>query len=197
MVKHSQIKEDLLEAGETLFSEHGYHGTGIKDIVDAMGIPKGSFYNYFKSKEDFAAEIVLHYADRLSLVWEKLIARGPDDDPYKMLRNVFETMIRSQEGCQVKTGCLIGNLSGELAESSELCRAALQTVTMTWCDRVAHHLRRAQMQGTVRRDIDAAELARFSWNVWEGGLLRMKIENSTRPIRQATSLLFDVFLKPQ
>lgn len=196
MIKTNPVKEDLLKAGETLFSERGYHGTGIKDIVESMGVPKGSFYNYFKSKEDFAAEIVKHYADRISEVWEKLITRGPNDDSYKMLRTVFEIMIESQEGCQVKTGCLIGNLSGELAESSELCRAALQTVTMTWCDRVAHYLEQAQIQGTVRRDIEADELARFCWNVWEGGLLRMKIENSTQPIRQAVTLLFDIFLKP-
>jgi TetR/AcrR family transcriptional regulator, transcriptional repressor for nem operon len=198
MVKGNlHVKENLLEVGTTLFCEHGYHGTGIQEIVDAMGVPKGSFYNYFKSKEDFAAEIVKHYADHVSEVWKLLIARGPDDDPFKMLRNVFESMVQGQDACRVKTGCLIGNLAGELAESSEICRVTLKSVMVNWCDRVAYHLERAQVQGTVRRDIQAVELAQFCWDAWEGSLLRMKIENSTEPIRHCVSLLFDVFLKPQ
>lgn len=191
------IKEKLLEVGGALFCERGYHGTGIQEIVDALSVPKGSFYNYFKSKEGFAAEIVKNYADHISEVWKILIARGPDDDPLKMLRNSFESMIQSQDACRVKTGCLIGNLAGELAESSELCRITLKAVMVTWCDRVAYHLERAQAQGTVRRDIQAVVLARFCWDAWEGSLLRMKIENSTEPIRHCVSLLFDVFLKPE
>jgi TetR/AcrR family transcriptional repressor of nem operon len=191
------IKEKLLEVGATLFCERGYHGTGIQEIVDALSIPKGSFYSYFKSKEGFAAEIVKHYADHVSEVWNILIARGPDDDPLKMLRNAFESIIQSQDACRVKTGCLIGNLAGELAESSELCRGTLKSVMVTWCDRVAYHLERAQAQGTVRQDIKAAKLAQFCWDAWEGSLLRMKIENSTEPIRHCASLLFDVFLKPK
>jgi TetR/AcrR family transcriptional repressor of nem operon len=194
--ENTHIKEKLLEVGASLFCEHGYHGTGIQEIVDALSVPKGSFYNYFKSKEDFAAEIVRHYADHVSEIWNVLVAKESDDDPLTMLRNVFELMIRSQEASPVKTGCLIGNLAGELAESSELCRGTLQSVTTDWCARVACHLERAQVQGTVRRDVEADELARFCWDAWEGSLLRMKIENSTEPIRHCVSLLFDVFLKP-
>ena len=198
MVRESiNIKEKLLETGATLFCERGYHGTGIQEIVDAMGIPKGSFYNYFKSKEGFAAEIVKHYAAHVSERWMVLIAKGPDEDPLGMLRNAFNAMIRGQEASPVKTGCLVGNLAGELAESSEVCRATLQLVMVTWCDRVAHHLARAQAQGTVRSDLQAATLAQFCWDAWEGSLLRMKIENSTEPIRQCVFLLFDVFLKPR
>jgi TetR/AcrR family transcriptional repressor of nem operon len=197
MIKGStDVKEKLIEVGIGLFCEHGYHGTGIQDIVDALGVPKGSFYNYFKSKESFASEIVKHYAGQISAMWDRLIAQGPDNDPLKMLRNVFEFMIRNQDACSIKTGCLIGNLSGELAESSALCRGAMKSVMAEWCDRVTELLERAQLQGTVRRDIPASDLARFCWDTWEGGLLRMKIENSTASIRRSISLLLDVFLKP-
>jgi len=197
MIKGSTgVKEKLIEVGIGLFCERGYHGTGIQEIVDALGVPKGSFYNYFSSKEGFASEIVKNYAGHVSAMWDRLIAQGPADDPLKILRNVFEFMIRSQDACSIKTGCLIGNLSGELAESSELCRNTMKAVMVKWCDRVAELLERAQAQGAVRQDIPAADLARFCWDAWEGGLLRMKIENSTAPIRRSISLLLDVFLKP-
>lgn len=55
--------ERLLEAGVALFAEMGYHGTGVKDIVERAGVPKGSFYSYFDSKEAFGAAILRHYTD--------------------------------------------------------------------------------------------------------------------------------------
>lgn len=194
--KITYTKEKLLETGIRLFSEHGYHGTGIKEIVDASGIPKGSFYNYFDSKEEFAAEIVLHYAQMNSARWADYLARGPEDNAFERLYKSFELMIENHEASDIKTGCLVGNLAGELAESSELCRATLRSTTAAWCQRLAYHLGQAQLQGTVRQDLNAEELAEFCWNAWEGCLLRMKIENSTEPVRQCIANLFNGFLKP-
>ena len=54
-------KENLLSQGVSLLMQQGYHGTGLKEILDAVQIPKGSFYNYFGSKENFAAEVIEHY----------------------------------------------------------------------------------------------------------------------------------------
>ncbi len=194
--KNTNTKEILLEAGIRLFSKHGYHGTGIKEIVEASGIPKGSFYNYFQSKEEFAAEIVLHYAQMSSARWTDYLARGPADDAFDRLYQCFVLMIEYHEVCDVKTGCLVGNLAGELTEYSDLCRATLRSASVAWCQHLAYHLRLAQLQGTVRKDLNAEELAEFCWNAWEGGLLRMKLENSTEPIRNCIALLFNGFLKP-
>ena len=54
-------RENLLNQGVALLMQQGYHGTGLNEILDAVQIPKGSFYNYFGSKENFAAEIIEHY----------------------------------------------------------------------------------------------------------------------------------------
>jgi len=56
-------RENLLNQGVTLLMEQGYHGTGLKEILDAVQIPKGSFYNYFGSKENFGAEVIQHYIE--------------------------------------------------------------------------------------------------------------------------------------
>ena len=56
-------RENLLNQGVALFMEQGYHGTGLQEILDAVSVPKGSFYNYFGSKEDFGAEVIQHYID--------------------------------------------------------------------------------------------------------------------------------------
>ncbi len=195
--KNNDIRENLLGIGVTLFSEHGFHGTGIKEIVDLAGVPKGSFYNYFDSKEEYAAEIIKHYAGLNSLKWQSYISRGPEDNALQMLYNSFEAVIEYHENSSVKTGCLIGNLSGELAESSDLCRVTLKSAMDGWCKSLAYYLGLAQEQGTVRKDIPAEELAILFWNAWEGCLLRMKIENSTDPVRRCIDLMFNDFFKPQ
>ncbi len=177
-----------------MFSTKGYHGTGIKEIVDALGIPKGSFYNYFKSKEAFAAEIIRHYSHILDEHWESYIAEGSSYAPAEMLQNAFEKMISNQESVENPSGCLIGNLAGELAESSEICRETLNQVKKNWCDRIAFHLKHGQETGEIRDDLGSSELAGFCWDVWEGALLRMKLEKSTDSIRKTMTMLFKSFL---
>ena len=54
-------REILLNQGVALLMQQGYHGTGLNEILSAVQIPKGSFYNYFGSKENFTAEIIEHY----------------------------------------------------------------------------------------------------------------------------------------
>ncbi len=187
---------NLLKTGVVLFGEKGYHGTGIKEIVDSLQVPKGSFYNYFESKEHFATEIVGYYTSLLDELWVDWIASGPENDPLLMLQNSFEQMISMQEEQKVSIGCLIGNLAGELAESSKRCRLSLNNAKNLWCNRLAGHLERAQVLGLARKDISADTLAGFCWDVWEGALLRMKVEKSTDSIRKTITMLFQVFLRP-
>ena len=70
--QNKEIRKKLLEAGVSIFIDQGYHGTGIQEVVDTAGIPKGSFYNYFKSKEDFVSKTVIHFAEQFKEFLEKL-----------------------------------------------------------------------------------------------------------------------------
>jgi TetR/AcrR family transcriptional repressor of nem operon len=186
----------LLETGLKLFADQGYNGTGIKEIVDAAGVPKGSFYNYFKSKEDFGAEVISHYADGFAEKWSASLADGPQP-PLAALQNSYEQIIRYHEQCAVKSGCLLGNFAAEMSESSELCRLTLQQVLSGWHKRFSSYLRKAQADGSVRTDLSAEQLTDFFWNAWEGALLRMKIERSTAPVRACVDLMFNDFFLPR
>ena len=177
-----------------MFAENGYNGTGIKEIVDETGVPKGSFYNYFKSKEDFTVEIIQLYSDTLSSLWGGLLAGGPSE-PLAALRSSFEGILFYHEQSEVRTGCLIGNLAAEISASSDLCRQTMHQATLAWKDRVTALVRQGQAQGTIRGDVAPEALADFIWNAWEGALLHMKITGSTVPVRECIRLLFDVFLR--
>jgi TetR/AcrR family transcriptional regulator, transcriptional repressor for nem operon len=193
--RSEHIQERLLDVGLAIFAKQGYHGTGIKEIVETAGVPKGSFYNYFSSKEEFAAAIIRHYAAGYWCEWSSYFASGPEDDPLAALRYSFEMMIAKHKECEVKTGCVVGNLAAEISESSELCRNAMQSVIIEWRERFAKYVRKAQEQGTVRRDMSAEELSDIFCNAWQGSLLRMKIENSTEPLKRCIAIMFDKFFK--
>jgi TetR/AcrR family transcriptional repressor of nem operon len=115
-------RQRLLEEGVSSFLIHGYHGTGIKHVLDQVKVPKGSFYNYFKSKEDFGAAAIQHYADCFGKKVMKALAGAPD--PLTGLREFFETLMTGFVVGGYVGGCLSANLGGEL-EGSDVCRKTL------------------------------------------------------------------------
>ena len=194
-IEKTATRTKLLQTGLRLFSENGYNGTGIKKIVDEVGVPKGSFYNYFKSKEDFTVEIIQFYSDGLSTLWDGFIASAPSE-PLDALRHCFEMIISHHEQSRVRSGCLIGNLAAEISEASEICREKMHHATINWKIRVSDYIRQGQAVGSIRNDISTEELTDFIWNAWEGALLNMKIANTSTPVKECIRLLFDYFLKP-
>lgn len=183
-------KESLLSQGVQLLMQQGYHGTGLKEILDAVQIPKGSFYNYFPSKESFAADVIQHY---ITPFIEQLNChlQNPDIDALTALKTYFNELVAELEKAQFKGGCLLGNLMGEIGDTSALCQQSLQLAVHRYRDLLAIGLKKAQMEGTVRADKSANGMADLLVNTWQGALLRMKIEQSTEPLKQCCHDLLD------
>ena len=185
-------RENLLNQGVALLMQQGYHGTGLQEILDAVQIPKGSFYNYFGSKENFGAAVIVHYIqpyiDRLTAYLNE-----PDADALAALwRYLNETMDELQRA-HFKGGCLLGNLMGEIGDNSDLCRLALQDSLQRYRDVWAIGFAKAQQQGTIRTDKTAAEMADLWVNAWQGALLRMKVELSIEPLQHCCHAFLDEF----
>ena len=166
--------------------DQGYHGTGIKEVVDLVKVPKGSFYNYFDSKEQFGAEVIRHYASWVIANMAKWL-NGSEDNALSSLQHFFSKEIQRHQ--EVKAGCVIGNLGAELGASSELCQQAMLEGFEGMKQQFLKTLKRGQKQGSIRYDIPAEELADFLINAYEGALLRMQVEQSVEPIRQLGRLL--------
>ena len=188
-------KENLLAQGVQLLMEQGYHGTGLQSVLSAVQIPKGSFYNYFTSKESFAAEVIQHYIapflDQLSGYLQ-----NSELDALSALNRYFDDLIQELEKAGFKGGCLLGNLMGEIGDTSNICQQSLQLAVHRYQSLLANALKRAQAEGTVRADKSAEDMADLLTNAWQGAMLRMKIEHSSDPLRQCCDeLLGDYFLK--
>jgi TetR/AcrR family transcriptional regulator, transcriptional repressor for nem operon len=194
-IQPKQFKKDkLLEQGVTLLLEKGYHATGLKEILDTVHIPKGSFYTYFESKEHFAAEAINHYIDpfiqRLSTHLQ-----NPALDGLAALKAYYSELINEVTISGFKGGCLLGNLMGEIGDTSPLCQKALLDAVERYSELQKTALERGQQQGIVRLDRSAKSMADLMLNGWQGALLRMKVEQSLKPLQAVCQELLDDYFK--
>lgn len=194
-VSQKQInRTNLLDQGVRLLMEQGYHGTGLKEILDAVKIPKGSFYNYFGSKENFGAEAIQHYIEPFIQQLSLHLSQS-ESDALEALRQYFKELITQLENAHFKGGCLLGNLMGEIGDTSELCQQSLQSAVKRYRNLLGQGLAQAQQQGTVRTDKSAEAMADLLVNTWQGALLRMKIEKSSDPLKQCCRDLLDDYFR--
>ena len=189
-----ELREKLLDQGVALLMEQGYHGTGLQELVQSVGVPKGSFYNYFPSKEAFSAEVVKHYIEPFIRRLDSHLRR-PDVKAETALKAYFNELIEETERRDFKGGCLLGNLIGEIGDTSDLCQLSLRDAVRRYRDKLQEGLARAQLEGSFRKDLSAKDMADFLVNVWQGVLLRMKIERSVRPLTQFCDMLLNGYFK--
>lgn len=182
-------RDNLIRAGVKMLHESGYSATGIKDIVDAAKVPKGSFYNHFESKESFGKEVVDVYFDQ---GLAKLRALLGDDDvpPLERLKTYFSERARGFKAIGYARGCMLGNLSLEVADHSDMIRDRLATHFRTWSGLLETCIADAQETGAIRNRTPAPVLAQFLLNSWEGALLRMRAEKSDAPLKQFIEVVF-------
>ena len=188
----SSVRGKIIEAGLEVMYAQGFNGCSVQDITEAAGVPKGSFYNHFKSKEALAVEVLGAYRGFGDL--DLLLDRTRT--PIERLRSYFENASQPFKSTGFNRGCLMGNLGAELADSSESVRKALALRFDNWHHAIAELLREGQSTGDVNMAVDADRLARFLVSAWEGALIQMKLAKSSQPIDDFLELAF-VLLQPR
>jgi TetR/AcrR family transcriptional repressor of nem operon len=187
-------RQRLVRAGIALIQKHGYHGVGIKDLVDAANIPKGSFYYYFPSKEEFVAAAIdaynAPYLERL----ERLAAE--DGPALPGLIDYFEAAVGEYDRDIHAGGCLTGNLLGEIGDTSRVALAALTRAVDSYQHYIARILFRAQSRREVRSDLSSDELAELVFDAWQGAILRVRTSGSVIPLTRMLDIVFGSLLHP-
>ncbi len=187
MSKRELKKDYLLEAGIKVMATRGYNGTSIQDIVDAANVPKGSFYTYFKSKEDFAiAAMEMVSEERIQS--SKRLVGDRTVPPLERLKVFFESNV---PGCDsnLNGGCFIGNMCQEMSDSNEAIRIKVRQMMRNKTLIVEDLLEEAKLDGSLRSAISANVLAEFLFNAWEGTLMRMKATKCREPMDAFLSAL--------
>lgn len=185
-------QQALLEAGLRLTRSRGYHDTGINDVLAAAGVPKGSFYHHFSSKEDFGHKLLLSYNETALLAFRGVLG-NLTLTPLERLETLFATL---SPRLQQEGGCLIGNFSQELGGVNEnLARACTQALDAQQ-QLIAECIAEGQERGEITRHASAEELSEVLLNAWQGVLLRMKATRERTPLDNFLKLFFAHFLRP-
>ncbi len=190
----NETRATIIRIGTDLIGRQGFNATGIDAVLKEAGVPKGSFYYYFRSKEEFGLAVIDHFAAR----YDQRLDTFLDDEevtPLNRIRNLLESGLARLEQNQCAKGCLIGNLGQELADQNERFRARLEEVFNSWKERYAACLLDAQQTGELPSELDPSVVAGFILSGWEGAVLRAKVMKLPKPLRDFIETLFATVLR--
>lgn len=173
--KHN--REDIINTGSELIRQKGYHHVGINEILKACGVPKGSFYNFFDSKEDFVAQSLVAYGER-SKAYIASFMEDSSKSPLERLKAMYAQFIEAntQEGC--KAGCLVANLSLEIGGTNEYLAQVSNEQFQQNLTPIIQCIEEGQKKGEITQQFSAAYLAEYLHAGISGAFSRMKVQRN-------------------
>ncbi len=189
----AETRSKLIDVGTEILSEKGFDTTTIDEVLKRTGVPKGSFYYYFGSKEDFGLAVIDNYAFLYEQKLTRLL-RDPNLRPLQRVRNYIAEAARGLETYEFRRGCLIGNMGQELGGLDGVFRQRILDVLNSWSGFLADCLRQGQDAGEIRADMNVRQIASFFWFSWEGAILKAKLERSTQPLDEFAEVTFKTIL---
>ncbi|XKH00893.1 TetR/AcrR family transcriptional regulator [Marinobacter nauticus] len=177
----TETRELLLHAGLEVLTEKGFSSVGIDQILRRVGVPKGSFYHYFKSKEAFGLELIDRYTRFFAHKLDQHFL-NTELSPLDRVRGFVDDAAEGMARYDFRRGCLIGTLGQEMAVLPESFRSKLRETFEDWENRFKACLVEAQRYGELSEDADTEQLANFFWIGWEGAVLRAKLEQESTPL---------------
>jgi TetR/AcrR family transcriptional regulator, transcriptional repressor for nem operon len=187
-------KKTILREGARLIHAKGFNKTGLQEILNAAQIPKGSFYFYFKSKDDFGLELVDYYWEFIEAMGEKYLSDS-SIPPLERLSGFMDAYQSMFENMKMRCGCPIGNLMQEMSDLSKPFREKIGDIYARMHDHIARMLIEAKDQGELPAGMDPVSTAQFILNSWEGAIMHMKLVKNIEPLIIFKHMVFDHILK--
>jgi TetR/AcrR family transcriptional repressor of nem operon len=186
-VSHS-TKQRLLDVGLKMLLERGYNDLGIQALLDAARVPKGSFYHHFKSKEDYALQVIDQYMRDVHTGLDACLG-DTTRPPLERVRGFFEATTEKyrEEGY---LGCLLGGVGQELSGVSEVFRRKIDWCLTVIADRLAPCLEEARAAGELPPEADPRRMAQLLIDCWEGAALRTRLRRDPSPLQAMLDFYF-------
>lgn len=184
----STTKERLLDVGLSMLLRHGYNDLGVQALLGAAGVPKGSFYHHFRSKEDFALQVIDRY---MAEVHKGLDASLGDAalPPLDRVRKFFE-LTREKYRSEGFLGCMLGGVGQELAGVSEVFQTKIELCFAEIASRIAECLEEARRNGDLSPGSDPQLMANLVLSCWEGAALRSRLQRDPAPLETMLDFYF-------
>jgi TetR/AcrR family transcriptional repressor of nem operon len=188
-------REKIIASGAQAIIGKSYNAVGLNEILTAAGVPKGSFYHFFKSKEDFGVAVVDYFADK-SAEHLRTMLRNPSRAPLARLRHWFESARDNLAQNAFRRQWLMAKTALEMGGSSEPIRLAVKDGLDRLRTIIAQCIHEGQVEGGITTRHDAEMLADLLLNAWEGVLMRAQLNRDERPIEAFLKVTIDELLMP-
>jgi TetR/AcrR family transcriptional repressor of nem operon len=182
-----------LTEGLQVVHAHGFANASVRDIVQAAGVPQGSFTNHFASKEVFGLEVIdLYFSRSQAVIGDTL--RNDALPPLQRLADYIDRSRNRLNQQSMRNGCLLGNFTAEATDHSEAIRAKLLKIFAEVGDAIAYCLKAAVKAGELRQDFECEQIAAFIVSSLQGANLMAKAERSPEPVDRFKKILFSTIL---
>jgi TetR/AcrR family transcriptional repressor of nem operon len=187
-------KDRIIETGAEIIHRKGFNHTGIQEILNAASVPKGSFYNYFNSKDEFGLQIIDYFSAHFKRIAEETL-EDTRVSPLSRIYAFLTTFMEYFESQNYAGGCPIGNLAQEMGDLSPAFRKRLSEAIDMMVDAYSQVLAAAQKDGKILKSLDIRDTATFIIASWHGAIIQMKLAQSLAPLKNHRKFIFDHILK--
>src|SRR5690554_2049888 len=178
------MRSHILETAQEIISSKGFSAVGLSEILKAAGVPKGSFYHYFGSKEGFGEELLKNYFSDYQATLESFLSR-PGLTSAQQLISYFEAWLETQSSCDLTGKCLAVKLAAEVSDLSEPMRVVLLTGTNQVIQRLTQAVADGIFDESLPAHLNAEITASTLYQLWLGASLRAKITRDRVPMEHA------------
>ena len=182
--KNLQTRDHILSVGRDLISERGFNALGLGELLKTAKVPKGSFYHYFDSKEDFGCNLleryIDHYHKRLDEIWADANTSGREN-----LMSYFNMWMIRQSTRECAQHCLIVKLGAEISDMSDGMRSILADGSRSILERIADQIKAGITDGSIANHVQPRPLATHLYQMWLGASLLAKLDQSIQPFQTA------------
>lgn len=184
---NSDIREHILETGQRIMAGKGFSAVGLNEILKDAGVPKGSFYHYFASKEAFGVDLLTRYFDDYLAELDSTLAQ-PGITMAQRLMNYWQLWRETQSFSECQGKCLAVKLGAEVADLSDSMRLALKSGTSGIISRLAEALEIGIEEGSLTLDDQPGKVAESLYQLWVGASVMVKIVRKTEPFDSAMQM---------
>jgi TetR/AcrR family transcriptional repressor of nem operon len=193
ILEKKNTKQILIEAGIAVMTRKSYNGAGLNEILAEAQVPKGSFYHYFETKEDFGVQIVESVADRAGRELREYLGNRKLSSPAARIESFFLHVQEDYKMHGTDHQCLIAKLALELSTLSPPMRSAVKFAFDHWSQIFAQALREARDCGELVQEQNPEELAQILVNSWQGVIIRVQIDQTFEPLDTYLKVIFSLF----
>lgn len=186
--RHSDTRQQILSTAQNIILGKGFAAVGLNEILKTAGVPKGSFYHYFESKEHFGSAMLENYFDQYMLTLDEQL-NDSDTPAVERLVSYFDKWKVSQCSDTTIDKCMVVKLSGEVTDLSESMRLALKQGTQRVIKRIANVVQEAVDNGEVSIRDDAQVVAEEMYCLWVGATLLTKVNHTPDALHVAMNAL--------